>query len=85
MDKRASEEIAREALLALGNAGTPDALPPLQKALADQSATLREAAAKALGQNGSPEADKLLQGALKDSDEHVRQAAKDALASRKKN
>jgi HEAT repeat protein len=49
------EDIITEALQAMGEIGSPDAVPPLLQALHDQEWMVRRAAAEALGKIGTLE------------------------------
>jgi epoxyqueuosine reductase len=64
------EELARNACVALGNAGDPDAVPALERALADPSPLVRGHAAWALGRLGA--ADVLARALAAEPDPGVR-------------
>jgi epoxyqueuosine reductase len=75
------ERLARNAAVALGNAGQRSAVPPLSRALArDPSAVVRGACAWALGQLGGESAIRDLAGALdREVDPEVSAEIRDAL------
>lgn len=76
-----NDDIAREALAALGKIAHPDALPPLLAALRARDAERRIDALRALGARGGEGiADTLQWVAASDSDERVVRAAINALA-----
>ncbi len=82
--RRASRnQLARNAAVALGNAGDPSAVPALASTLAGHTSPLvRSHAAWALGQLGGDEARRALEAASSDDDASVRDEAKVALAER---
>jgi MFS family permease len=71
--------IRREALLALGRIGTPEALDLLRWYLHEPDAVLRAQSVEAIGQAEVPDRGSLLKRALRDPDSRVRRAAVDAL------
>lgn len=77
----APEELAQVAA-ALGNLGTPEALPQLEQALARPEAPVRRSAAYGLRKLRSDRSRELLTELALDDDLHVRGAAFDALAQR---
>jgi HEAT repeat protein len=63
-------------LVALGNLATPNVLPPIEQALADDDASVRAGAARALRKVKAPSADRLISTAMTgDRDPSVRAAA----------
>ncbi|MBN1342505.1 MAG: MFS transporter [Phycisphaerae bacterium] len=73
--------VRREALLALGRIGTPEAVELLIWYLHEPDRTTRTASAEALGVARSAEGTMPLVAALDDADGHVRRAAADALGN----
>ena len=70
----------RNACVALGNAGTPESVPPLAQALADPEPLVRQHAAWALGRIGSTDAAATLHAALaNETDAAVREEIGQAL------
>lgn len=61
---RGKKVLQRNAVIALGNSGSPEALPALTRAVADPRPEIRGHAAWALGQIGGPEAKAALEKAL---------------------
>lgn len=61
---RGKKLLQRNAVIALGNSGSPEALPALIRAMADPRPEIRGHAAWALGQIGGPEAKEVLEQAL---------------------
>jgi HEAT repeat protein/MFS family permease len=72
--------LRREALLALGRLGTPEALDLLRWYVYDPDAAVRAQSVEAIGQTGRPDHADLLRRALHDPDSRVRRAAVEALA-----
>lgn len=70
------------ALRALGNAGSNEALGPIEDALSSPTRAVRVAAVEALRHVGVARADELLARALADADPTIRAAAVDAIAWR---
>jgi HEAT repeat protein len=83
LDRTPSESRRETLLTALGNAGLPDAIPALRKALADPSAPVRAAAAQGLRRIPGEEADQLLAVAISDPSVSVRLHAVDAISERR--
>jgi len=70
----------RNLIIALGNAGRPEALPALERALADADPLLRRHAAWAVGQIGGTSAGRMLRAALEaETDAQTRAAMRHAL------
>ena len=83
LDRSTSEGRTRTLLLALGNAGSADALPAIRKHLSDPSAALRAAAVSALRWVETEEAEtRIIQALASDPDEAVRMKAVAALGFR---
>lgn len=61
---RGKKVLQRNAVIALGNSGSPEALPALTRAVEDPRPEIRGHAAWALGQIGGPEAKAVLEKAL---------------------
>jgi HEAT repeat protein/MFS family permease len=72
--------VRREALLALGRLGTPEALDLLRWYLHEPDAMMRAPSVEALGHTHIPDRASLLRRALHDPDSRVRRAAAEALA-----
>ncbi len=72
--------VRREALLALGRLGTPEALDLLRWYLHEPDAMMRAPSVEAIAQTGIPDRASLLTRALRDPDSRVRRAAAHALA-----
>lgn len=77
----ADTAVRREALLALGRVGTPEALDLLRWYLHEPDALLRAPSVEALARAGVPDRASLLKRALRDPDSRVRRAAADALGA----
>ncbi|HOJ76107.1 MAG TPA: MFS transporter [Phycisphaerae bacterium] len=71
--------LRREALLALGRLGTPEALDLLRWYVYDPDAAVRAQSLEAIAQSGTPDRVDLLKRALHDPDSRVRRAAVEAL------
>jgi MFS family permease len=71
--------LRREALLALGRLGTPEALDLLRWYVYDPDAAVRAQSVEAIAQCGAPDHADLLRRALHDPDSRVRRAAVEAL------
>ncbi len=71
--------IRREALLALGRLGTPEALDLLRWHVHDPDAAVRAQSVEAIAQSGLAEGSVLLKRALHDPDSRVRRAAAEAI------
>jgi epoxyqueuosine reductase len=70
----------RNLIVALGNTGRPEALPSLERALADSDPLLRRHAAWAIGQIGGSSSGRVVREALQgETDEATRAALQDAL------
>lgn len=80
-DTKASNDLVRAALNALGQVGHPNSLPPLLSALRSEDLFRRVCAVKALGKRGGQDVESILQDlAATDADVTVVFAAIDALA-----
>lgn len=80
--KRAKlEGLQRNAAVVLGNAGRPEAVPVLERALGHADSVVRGHAAWALGRVGGPEARRALEAALAgEAEERIRGEIEEALA-----
>lgn len=76
----ADHNVCREAILALGRLGTPEAIEMLLWEMHEPDPHRRSLSAQALGQSRSYEGAQSLVAALRDVDEHVRRSSIDALA-----
>ncbi len=76
----ADPDVCREAILALGRLGTPEAIEMLLWEMHEPDPHRRSVSAVALGQSRSHQGAQTLVAALSDVDEHVRSSAIDALA-----